>query len=401
MAVPVLTELGLDLEVLDLINQERAKVGINPLNDNDDIDDAADRQAFDMATNNNFSEIGSDGSTLASRVENTNYPFSNAGEVIAFGPMTPAEVVAQWLNDPTQRNTLLNPTFTDAALGVVANTDGNIYWAETFGGPDVAPAPVVADPMTATSDPLPEDPMMAVDPTPASVDPMVAVDPTLATVDPMIAVDPTPATEDPMVAVDPTPATVDPMMAVDPTLATEDPMVAVDPIVTATVDPMVAVDPIVTAPEDPMMAVDPIVTAPEDPMVAVDPIMTATADPMVAVDPIMTATVDPMMAVDPITAPANDPTMNVDLTGGVTTVGNPTDLQPSPDPVNNPVIDPNPIVMQMSFVPQDMKHRDYSPMYCGQGKHSRHQSHDRMGAPSDPMGSSDMMSAPSHRGRRH
>jgi hypothetical protein len=293
MAVPVLTELGLDLEVLDLINQERAKVGINPLNDNDDIDDAADRQAFDMATNNNFSEIGSDGSTLASRVENTNYPFSNAGEVIAFGPMTPAEVVAQWLNDPTQRNTLLNPTFTDAALGVVANTDGNIYWAETFGGPDVAPAPVVADPMTATSDPLPEDPMMAVDPTPASVDPMVAV------------------------------------------------------------------------------------------------------------DPIMTATVDPMMAVDPITAPANDLTMNVDLTGGVTTVGNPTDLQPSPDPVNNLVIDPNPIVMQMSFVPQDMKHRDYSPMYCGQGKHSRHQSHDRMGAPSDPMGSSDMMSAPSHRGRRH
>jgi hypothetical protein len=354
MAVPVLVELGIDQEVLDLINQERAKVGISPLNDNDDIDDAADRQAFDMATNNNFSEIGSDGSTIASRVEDTNYPFSNAGEVIAFGPMTPADVVAQWINDPVQRNTLLDPTFTDAALGSVANSDGIIYWVETFGGPNVTPAPVA--PMTATADPLPVDPMVAVDPTPAPIDPMVAVDPIMT--------------------------------------ATEDPMVAADPIMTATADPMVAVDPIMTATEDPMVAVDPIMTATEDPMVAVDPIMTATADPMVAVDP--------MMAVDPITAPANDPTMNVDITGGVTTVGNPTDLQPSPDPVNNPVIDLNPIVMQMASVPQDMKNCDYSPIYSGHGKRSRHQSHDRMSAPSDPMGSSDMMSAPSrHMDRRH
>jgi hypothetical protein len=271
MAVPVLVELGIDQEVLDLINQERAKVGISPLNDNDDIDDAADRQAFDMATNNNFSEIGSDGSTIASRVEDTNYPFSNAGEVIAFGPMTPADVVAQWINDPVQRNTLLDPTFTDAALGSVANSDGIIYWVETFGGPNVTPAPVA--PMTATADPLPVDPMVAVDPTPAPVDPMVAVDPTPAP---------------------------------------------------------------------------------------------------------------------------------VDLTGGVTTVGDPTDLQPSPDPVNNPVVDLNPIVMQMASVPQDPNNSNSDPIYSGHGNHSRrHQSHDRMSAPSDPMGSSDMMSAPARGMGRH
>ena len=143
-----------------------------------------------------------------------------------------------------------------------------------------------------------------------------------------------------------------------------------------------------------MAAVDPIVTATEDPMVAVDPTL-ATVDPMMAVDPMPAP-------LDPITAPANDPTMTVDITGGVTTVGNPTDLQPSPDPVNNPVVDPNPMVMQMSFVPKDPNNSNFDPIYSGHGKHSRHQSHDRMGAPSDPMGSSDMMSAPSrHMGRRH
>ncbi|MFM2302815.1 MAG: hypothetical protein RLZZ135_218 [Cyanobacteriota bacterium] len=292
MAVPVLTELGIDLEVLDLINQERAKVGVPQLTKSETIDDASDRHALDMATNNNFSETGTDGSTVASRIQDAGYPFSNVNEAIAFGPATPADVVAQWINDPTQRNILLDPTFTETALGVVANTDGNIYWAETFGGPDVAPAPVT--PMTASADPLPVDPMVAVDPTPAPVDPMLAV----------------------------------------------------------------------------------------DPMVAVDPIMTATADP--------------------ITAPANDPTMNVDITGGVTTVGNPTDLQPSPDPVVEPVVAPNPIIMQMASVPQDTNNSNSDPIYSGQGNHSRrHQSHDRMGAPSDPMGNSDMMSAPSRNMGRH
>ena len=213
MAVPVLTELGIDDEVLDLINQERAKVGATQLTKSETIDDASDRHALDMATNNNFSETGTDGSTVASRVKDTGYPFSNVNEAIAFGPATPADVVAQWLNDPTQRNTLLNATFTQAALGVVANTDGNIYWAETFGGPDVAP-------MTATADLLPEDPMMAVDPMPATEDPMMAADPMMT------------ATEDPMMA-------ADPMMP-----ATEDPMVAVDPMMTATEDPMMAADPI-------------------------------------------------------------------------------------------------------------------------------------------------------------
>ena len=224
MAVPVLTELGIDLEVLDLINQERAKVGATQLTKSETIDDASDRHALDMATNNNFSETGTDGSTVASRMKDTGYPFSNVNEAIAFGPATPADVVAQWMNDPGQRNTLLNPTFTETALGVVANTDGNIYWAETFGGPDVAPAPA----------------------------PVAAADPIVT------------ATEDPMAAVDPiVTATEDPMMA------------AVDPIVTATEDPMMAaVDPIVTATEDPMVAVDPIVTATEDPMMAaVDPIV--------------------------------------------------------------------------------------------------------------------------------
>jgi Cysteine-rich secretory protein family len=156
-ALPVLTELGFDAEVLDLINQERAKVGANPLNDSDQIDDAADSHALDLANNMTLSDTGSNGSTVNSRAKDSGYLFANVGEAIAAGPMDAKEVVAQWLNDPTQRDQLLNPTFTDAGLGTVADTNGKLYWVEGFGGPDPAPA----DPMTPPADPMtpPADPM--------------------------------------------------------------------------------------------------------------------------------------------------------------------------------------------------------------------------------------------------
>ena len=148
---PKLVELGFDEQVLDLINQERAKSGTKALNFNEVIDDAADRHALDMAKNNNLSETGSDGSSIASRTKDAGFASPNVGEAIAAGPMDAKQVVAQWLNDNTQRNTLLNPNFTEAALGTVAANDGKLFWAETFGGPAVAPAPAPA--------PAPADPM--------------------------------------------------------------------------------------------------------------------------------------------------------------------------------------------------------------------------------------------------
>ncbi len=162
---PQLVELGFDAEVLDLINAERAKVGAKALAKNDPIDDAADRHALDMAKSMNLSDTGSDGSTTQSRIKDTGYLFGNVTETIASGPMTSKEVVAQWMNDPTQRDRLLNPSFVDSALGTVADTNGKLWWVETFGGPDAAPAPAPV--------PAPEPAPVAVTPTPAPVDPMV------------------------------------------------------------------------------------------------------------------------------------------------------------------------------------------------------------------------------------
>jgi hypothetical protein len=177
---PQLVELGFDGALLDLINGERTKAGIKPLNDNDQVDDAADNHALDMAKNMQLSDIGSDGSTLATRAKAAGFASPNVQETIAAGPMDVKEVLAQWLNDPTQKAKILDPTLTEAGLGTVADTNGKLYWSEVFGGPEVAPAPAPApapmDPMTppvaANPDPMtpPADPMTP--PVAANPDPM-------------------------------------------------------------------------------------------------------------------------------------------------------------------------------------------------------------------------------------
>jgi Cysteine-rich secretory protein family len=182
--LPVLTELGFDTQLIDLINQERAKVGANPLSAPDRIDDAADAHALDMATNNNLSLSGSDGSTPNSRIKDTGYLFANVGETIAIGDDA-AQVVQTWMNDPTQRSLILNPTFQDTGVGTVLDNNGKLFWSEVFGGPDPAPA----DPMTPPADPMtpPADPMTPpADPMTPPADPMTPpADPMTASADPL------------------------------------------------------------------------------------------------------------------------------------------------------------------------------------------------------------------------
>jgi Ca2+-binding RTX toxin-like protein len=138
MANPILTELGFDQQLIDLINQERAKSGAKPLTSNDQLDEASDKHALDMATNNNLSETGSDGSTPESRIKKEGFLSANVGETIANGADA-NEVFNTWLKDPNQSKKILNPTFEESGVGTVSSKDGKLFWAETYGGPDVAP----------------------------------------------------------------------------------------------------------------------------------------------------------------------------------------------------------------------------------------------------------------------
>ncbi len=128
-------------EVLDLVNQERAGAGCNPLTANEKLVAAARGHSDDMAINDFFSHTGSDGSSAGDRISREGYDWSRYGENIAAGYTSPASVMNGWMNSPGHRANILNCAFTEIGIGYtyLANDTGSTnyhhYWTQDFGTP--------------------------------------------------------------------------------------------------------------------------------------------------------------------------------------------------------------------------------------------------------------------------
>ena len=126
-------------QVVDLTNIERAKEGLQPLKLNDRLLDAAQDHSNDMARNDFFNHTGADGLTVGDRVRASGYQYSTAGENIAAGQTTAAQVVEGWMNSPGHRANILNPNYTEIGVGYeyLQNDTGSVnhnhYWTQVFG----------------------------------------------------------------------------------------------------------------------------------------------------------------------------------------------------------------------------------------------------------------------------
>ncbi|MGA7979114.1 MAG: CAP domain-containing protein [Chromatiaceae bacterium] len=141
---PVDTELS---TMLALVNQARAVGRIcgqegyfppaSPVSWNDLLAQAAQRHSDDMANNNFFSHIGSDGTNVANRVTDTGYDWSAVGENIAAGYETVQSVVQAWLDSPGHCANIMQPLFEEmgAAKAVNPNSYYQIYWTQVFAAP--------------------------------------------------------------------------------------------------------------------------------------------------------------------------------------------------------------------------------------------------------------------------
>lgn len=99
------------------------------------LQNAATVHSTDMATNNFFSHTGSDGSTLRQRVPAAGYNYSKAGENIAAGQTSVAQVMADWMASPTHCANLMQPEFRDLGVSCKTNaaSDYQIYWTLELG----------------------------------------------------------------------------------------------------------------------------------------------------------------------------------------------------------------------------------------------------------------------------
>ena len=139
-----------ETQVVQLINQERAAQGLPPLNIDSRLVQAARRHSQDMATNNFFDHIGSDGSTPGQRIREAGYNFVSAGETIAGGYPSPSSVVQGWMSSPPHRAILLGD-FVDVGVGYVYQPGSYYghYWTANFASPsgwNPTPTPVPPTP---------------------------------------------------------------------------------------------------------------------------------------------------------------------------------------------------------------------------------------------------------------
>jgi len=119
------------VEVLNLVNAERAKVGAAPLTLADDLQEATAIRARELLQN--FSHTRPDGSDCFSVMRNRG---RTCGENIAAGNATAAATVEQWMHSDGHRKNILNPAFRELGVGYAYEDYSTYrhYWVQLFRG---------------------------------------------------------------------------------------------------------------------------------------------------------------------------------------------------------------------------------------------------------------------------
>ncbi len=116
-------------EVVELVNKERAKVGLPALKLDTKASQAAQVRAKEV--NSVFSHTRPDGRSCFTALKEAGVSYRTAGENIAKGQRTPEEVVNAWMNSAGHRANILGKQFTSIGVGYSANGNG---WAQFFIG---------------------------------------------------------------------------------------------------------------------------------------------------------------------------------------------------------------------------------------------------------------------------
>jgi uncharacterized protein YkwD len=128
---------AIELAIVGLVNQERAKVGLAPLSVNSKLVAAAQHHAQNMATFDVMAHTipQADLPSFLDRLNYFQYSYRLAGENIAWNYQSAADVMDGWMNSSGHRANILNANFTQIGVGVRYNSFGEPYYCQDFGQP--------------------------------------------------------------------------------------------------------------------------------------------------------------------------------------------------------------------------------------------------------------------------
>ena len=116
--------------IVELVNQERAKAGLNALTLNINVTKAAQVRAVECQTL--FSHTRPNGTSFATALKEAGVSYRGAGENIAWGQKTPEQVMQGWMNSAGHRANILNARYTSIGVGYYRNASGVNYWTQLF-----------------------------------------------------------------------------------------------------------------------------------------------------------------------------------------------------------------------------------------------------------------------------
>ncbi len=118
--------------ILDIVNEERAKLGVAPLVLNATMNKAAALRAQEITTL--FSHTRPDGTDCFTVYSEFNISYRTAGENIAAGNSTAAATAQQWINSQGHYENMIDPNYTEMGVGYAysANSQYGHYWVQIF-----------------------------------------------------------------------------------------------------------------------------------------------------------------------------------------------------------------------------------------------------------------------------
>ena len=169
----------LALQVVDLINQYRAGIGLSKLSASPPLTASSEWKSLHMASYGYFDHndpAPPTSRTAHQRALDCGYAGTWWGENIAWGYSSAQSVVNGWLGSAGHKANIESPNFTSTGVGVAANAQGQLYWTQSFGSdassstpsaPPPTPSPTPPAPAPAAPGPAPAPPAPAPSPAPA------------------------------------------------------------------------------------------------------------------------------------------------------------------------------------------------------------------------------------------
>lgn len=121
-------------EVVRLVNVERAKENLSPLEIDEQLNNVAEIRAYEIVSS--FSHTRPNGSSCFTVLAENGVTYRTAGENIAAGYTTPEVVVQNWMQSQGHRENIMNPKFTKIGVGhlFLSDTKYGHYWTQMFTG---------------------------------------------------------------------------------------------------------------------------------------------------------------------------------------------------------------------------------------------------------------------------